>query len=391
MDFSFDYFDKGLDRVGSRCEKWDGMEKEYGKGILPLWVADMDFPSPPAVEKAISKRAAHPTYGYTEILDDDYQAVISFWQRRHNTSLHKENITLLPCVVTGLKACVQAFTSPGDGVVIQTPVYGPFYGAVEANDRKVIENPLIKDEDGRYHMDLAHLEGLLQNGAKLVMICSPHNPVSRAWSRDEMEKLLALLDRYHTPLVVDEIHADFVFKPDAFVSALSLHMESQVITLAAASKTFNLAGLQQACLFTRNEAIHSALKNVLNQAGVRSGNIFALEGTRAAYNEGDQWLDGLMEYLDKGRKLLDKELAIHLPSARLTPIDATYLAWIDMSAYGFSTEEMMTRTHQAGVAFTEGTFFGKDSGEGYLRFNFGCPHRNIVEGVQRLKKAILGE
>lgn len=393
MAFDFEYFDAGLYRLGTRCEKWDMLREEHGEGLLPLWVADMDFPSPPAVQEALLRRAAHPTYGYTEPLADDYEAVTAFWQRRHGLTLQKEEVSLLPCVVTGLKACVQALTQPGDGVILQPPVYGPFYSAVTANGRRVMENPLVRDETGRYRMDLAHLEKLIEQGAKLMLLCSPHNPVSRVWRREELLALFALLHKYHLPLVVDEIHGDFAFAPNVFVPALALTQENpnaRVITLAAASKTFNLAGLQQACLFSRHGAMKAAVEKVLEGAGVRSGNIFALEGTRAAYRQGDAWLDGLIAYLAQGRHILAAELSRQLPRAVMTPMEGTYLAWLDLRAYGLTTRELMERTHRAGVALTDGTFFGREAGEGFLRFNIACPHRFIIEGVKRLKAALAG-
>ena len=391
MKFDHEYFDAGLNRVGTRCEKWDMIRQEYGDDILPLWVADMDFPSPPAVQEALLKRAAHPTYGYTEPMADDYEAVLNYWQRRHGLSLTPEQVSMLPCVVTGLNVCVQALTQPGDGVIIQTPVYGPFFRAVNGTGRVLMENPMTIDAEGRYRMDLAHLESLILKGGKLMILCSPHNPVGRNWSREELTALFTLLKKHHIPRVVDEIHADFVYKPEVFTPALTLTADdpaAQVVTLCAASKTFNTAGLQQSFLFTRNMEMKQKIDSFMTSAGVRSGNLFALEGTRAALNHGDAWLDGLMDYLDEGRKILREELAREIPQAVMAPLDATYLAWIDLRAYGFNTQELMERTHKAGVAFTEGTFFGKELGDGFLRFNIGCPHRNIIEGVKRLKKAL---
>jgi len=392
MKFDHEYFDMGLNRIGTRSEKWDMIRMREGDDILPLWVADMDFPSPPAVQEALLKRAAHPTYGYTEPMDDDYEAVIHFWQRRHGLTLQKEQLSMLPCVVTGLKVCVHALTQPGDGVIIQPPVYGPFFGSVNGSDRRLLENPLKVDAEGRYRMDLDHLEHLIRDeDAKMMILCSPHNPVGRNWSKQELQDLFALLHKYHLPLVVDEIHADFVFGPDTFTPALTLTSDNpnaKVVTMGAASKTFNTAGLQQAYLFTRHPEMKAMIDACMASTGVTCGNIFALEGTRAALNHGDEWLDGLMAYMDEGRRILAEELAKELPLAVMTPLDATYLAWIDLRAYGFTTDELMERTHKSGVAFTSGTFFGKELGEGFLRFNIACPHRNIIEGVQRLKKAL---
>ena len=388
MKFDHEYFDAGLYRMGTRCEKWDEARNEHGEDILPLWVADMDFPSPPAVQEAILKRAAHPTYGYTAELADDHQALINFWQRRHDLAIEQDWLTLMPCVVTGIKAAILALTKPEDKVLIQSPVYGPFRMSVQATGRTLADAPMIRDENGRYSMDLVATEGQLQAGAKLMILCSPHNPASRAWSAEELTALITLLDKYNVPLVSDEIHADFVYAPGKFVPVLSL-TKKNVMSFCAASKTFNLAGLQQACCICPDEKIREAFRHEMDKAGVRAGNIFALEGTRAAYNEGDEWLDGLMAYLDGNRKHLAAMVAEHLPKAVLTPLEATYLGWIDLRAYGFNGEALMQRTIAAGVQFTGGTFFG-DNGDGFLRINIGCPRRYITEGILRLKKALEG-
>ena len=388
MKFDHEYFDAGLYRMGTRCEKWDEARNEHGEDILPLWVADMDFPSPPAVQEAILKRAAHPTYGYTAELEDDHQALINFWQRRHGLTIEQDWLTLMPCVVTGIKAAILALTKPEDKVLIQSPVYGPFRMSVQATGRTLADAPMIRDENGRYSMDLVATEGQLQAGAKLMILCSPHNPASRAWSAEELTALITLLDKYNVPLVSDEIHADFVYAPGKFVPVLSL-TKKNVMSFCAASKTFNLAGLQQACCICPDEKIREAFRHEMDKAGVRAGNIFALEGTRAAYNEGDEWLDGLMAYLDGNRKHLAAMVAEHLPKAVLTPLEATYLGWIDLRAYGFNGEALMQRTIAAGVQFTGGTFFG-DNGDGFLRINIGCPRRYITEGILRLKKALEG-
>nr|MBR4280883.1 pyridoxal phosphate-dependent aminotransferase [Clostridia bacterium] len=386
MKFDREYFDAGLYRVGTRCEKWDGMREEHGSDVLPMWVADMDFPSPPQVQEAILRRAGHPTFGYTGVEEDDWQSVSSFWQRRHQLTIAPEEMTMLPCVVTGLKLAILALTQPGDGVIIQSPVYGPFRFSVEATERTLCDAPLIRREDGSYDMDLAAIEAHCQAGAKLMLLCNPHNPVSRAWSREELTALIGLLKRYNVPLVSDEIHADFVFAPETFVPALSITREN-VLSLCAASKTFNLAGLQQATCFCQDKAILEAFNAQKNKTGVTCGNIFALEGTRAAYNHGDEWLDGLMDYLAGNRDHLAALVKEHLSKAVLSPMTATYLGWLDLRAYGFHEDELQKRTAEAGVVFTMGKFFG-DSGDGFVRINIGCPRRHITEAVLRLKKAL---
>ncbi len=395
MEFSFDYFDRGIARTGTRSEKWDfALTEETTADLLPMWVADMDFPSPPGVQQAILSRAAHGTYGYTEIAQDDHRAVLDFWRRRHHVSLDKDQLLMLPCVVTGLKACIQTFTRPGDGVIIQPPVYGPFFSSIVSNDRILVENPLVQDENGYWHMNLVQLEEQLKAGAKMMLLCSPHNPVSRVWTKEELQALFAVLHKYHTPLVCDEIHADFFYAPHTFVPALSLtggNPNAKVISLAAASKTFNLAGLQQATLFTRHGEMREKIEKTLLSCGIRSGNIFALEATRAAYETGDAWLNGLVAYLDAGRQLLDDLLAKHLPKVKLSPVEGTYLAWLDLRAYGLDNITIMRRTQRLGLLLTDGTFFGRQAGEGFMRLNFGCPHKNITEAVTRLTRALEGE
>ena len=388
MKFNQEYFDEGLYRMGTRCEKWDECRAEHGEDILPMWVADMDFPSPPAVQEAILRRAAHPTYGYTAVMADDTLALTDFWQRRHGLTLDAQDVMMIPCVITGLKLAILALTRPGDGVIIQSPVYGPFRFSVEATGRTLMEAPLIRREDGGYDMDLAAVEKQLQAGAKLMLLCNPHNPVSRVWTKEELSALLTLLNRYGAYLVSDEIHADFVYAPNTFTPVLSLQRE-RVISLCAASKTFNLAGLQQASLLCREEDVRKMIQAEMDRAGVRSGNIFALEATRAAYNEGDAWLDGLIAYLDGSRALLRELVARHLPRAVLTPMEGTYLAWLDCRAYGMTTDELLAKAAEAGVVFTSGEFFGR-GGEGYLRINIGCPRRYVEEGILRLAVALEG-
>ena len=387
MIFNKEYFDLGLNRMDTRSEKWDACRKEHGADALPMWVADMDFPSPPAVQEAVLKRAAHPTFCYTEIDEDDDNALIDFWQRRHGLTIRREHITMIPCVVTGLRLAALALTKPGDGIIIQSPVYGPFGMSVKGTDRQVMDAPLRMDENGRYTMDYEAIEKQLQNGARLMMLCNPHNPVSRVWSREELEQLLALLNRYNVPLVSDEIHADFVFAPNKFTPILSLQQHN-VLSLCAASKTFNLAGLQQADCLCMDEGIRAAFRAEMDKAGVRSGNIFALEATRAAYNHGDAWLDGLIDYLQGNYQLLARLLKEQLPQVKLSPMEGTYLGWLDLRAYGLTTAELMQRTEKAGVIFTGGTFFGKEEGEGFLRINIGCPARHIEEAVRRLAAAL---
>ena len=354
-----------------------------------MWVADMDFPSPPAIEQALVQRAVHSTYGYTEILEDDFSAPIAFWQRHHQISFKNEDLLLLPCVVTGLKIAVSLFTQPGDSVVIQTPVYGPFSNAVLSNGRVIADAPMLKDDKGYYSMNFFQIEEFFKQGSKLMLLCNPHNPVSRIWRKEELEKLIQLCRKYQVLLVSDEIHAEFALEPLSFTSVyhLSSQPEDLIIALASASKTFNVAGLQQALLICKNPSLRYAIEKHIQRNGIVSGNLFALEGTRAAYNHGDLWLEGLKNYLKQGTLLLKQLLETHCPKTILTPFEGTYLAWIDISSYG-TNDDLLPKIKKAGLFVTDGRVFGKETGEGFIRLNIGCPHHHIEKAVNMRKEAL---
>lgn len=392
MTYNKEFFDREIDRHGTACVKWDVVEKKLGHAVNPMWVADMDFEGPEEITRALCERAAHPLYGYTEETEESVEALTAFMKRRHGVALKPEEHLLLPCVITGLRAAVQYMTKPGDGVIVQPPVYGPFYMSIRENERKIIECPLKCDDAGRYTMDLASIEEACKAGAKMMMLCNPHNPVSRCWSREELTALLEVLNRYQVILVSDEIHEDFVFEKGAFVPALTLPgaCPERVIALTSASKTFNLAGLQQAVLFCRDTALVKKLGEYLHSIGVVQGNIFAMVATEAAYRYGDAWLDGMLAYVKEGEAIFREELKARLPEAVFSPLEATYLGWINLRAYGFTTEQMLQRCRDAGVEFTPGTFFGPEAGEGFLRINFACPHAHVRMAAQQLEKAIKG-
>ncbi|MDD3662832.1 MAG: PatB family C-S lyase [Candidatus Pacebacteria bacterium] len=384
------YFSEPIDRCGTHTYKWDMLQAKEGRELLPVWVADMDFRCAEEVTAAVVRRAKHPVYGYTEQPDSLTEAMLDFMKRRHGVSLAKKQQLTLPGVVPGLRIAVQTFTEVGDGVLVQPPVYGPFFDSITQNDRRLVENPLIPDEAGRYHMDLEGMETAFRSGVKLALLCNPHNPVARAWTREELQSVYSLCKRYGVMLVADEIHQDFVYESGAFVSAVTLDesADAKIVVLTSAGKTFNLAGLQQGVLFTRNQQAKQAMEKAMCDAGVASGNIFALTATEAAYRWGEDWLNGLLAYLADAHILLKEALAEKLPDAVMSPQEATFLAWIDLRAYGFTTAELMRRTHEQGVALSPGTFFSKTLGEGFLRFNFGCPHSQTIEAVERLAKAI---
>ena len=388
MKFDEAFFDQIIDRRNTDCEKWDDRSVMDADGV-PLWVADMDFACAPAIVEAIQQRADHPCFGYTIENPADNEALIGFWKRRHGLEIQPGEIQMLPCVITGLKTCVRAFTQPGDSVAIVTPVYGPFYGSIQSNGRVVRAVSLLRDEEtGRYELDFGAMQKALREGAKLMMLCSPHNPVSRLWTKEELTRLCELAEEYGVPIVCDEIHADFVYPPQRFVSILSIpEGRTRAVMLCSASKTFNVAGLQQAALVCMNPDMLEKLRRELNAAGVACGNTFALLAARAAYTACDDWLDGLIAYLDGSRKLLSDWVAEYVPKAKMSPVEATYLAWLDLKAYGLSCAELAKKFRKAKVALTGGTFFGEE-GEGFMRVNFACPRSQLKEGIKRLGAAL---
>jgi cystathionine beta-lyase len=387
MKYDRAFFDAGINRSGTNSTKWtaSGIMQE---GMIPLWVADMDFECAQPIRDALKRRAEHACYGYTFAGQEDRDAFTGFWQRRHKLTLSGNNLAMMPTVVAGLRACVNTMTHPGDGVIIQTPVYGPFIAAVRESGRVVLDAAL-KHDQGRYTMDYETIEQFLRQGARMMILCNPHNPVGRAWSQEELRVLVSLLNRHKARLVSDEIHADFVYSPRKFIPILSLpEAREDIVMLAAASKTFNIAGLQQATAVCRDRDVSTMLARYLERAGAQTGNIFALVGTRAAYNECDDWLDALMLYLMDNQAALTKLLGELLPHAVISPMEATFLAWVNIRAYDTPHCEIGSRCKKHGVALTDGQFFGVSTGEGFMRINYGCPKSQLLEGLQRFACAI---
>ena len=390
MTFDKAYFDAGVPRVGTDSVKWDAMHDEHGdQDMIPMWVADMDFCSAPAIEEALAGVLARRTWGYTLCGKKDTDALCGFWKRRHGVSIDPDSVTVSPCVVTGLRLAVRAATRPGEGVLINPPVYGPFFASIRDNGRTIVESPLVQDENGRYRMNTAEMEEKLASGeAKAVMLCSPHNPCGRAWEREELEAVAAMCRRHHAVLICDEIHADFVYAPGRHHSILTIEdARENCIMLCAASKTFNVAGLEQSAIVTDNAALREAIRADMNACGVKGGNAFALAATRAAYTGCDEWLDGLKEYLMESREIVYDFVKEHMPAVKVTPLEATYLMWLDCRALGMEQQELMERLLAAHVKVNDGLFFG-EYGRGFVRLNIGCPHSQLRAALACLKTVL---
>ncbi|MFD0588700.1 MalY/PatB family protein [Paenibacillus sp. GCM10027627] len=382
MSFNFDQL---INRKNTRSYKWDQVGPLFGDAdILPLWVADMDFPSPPAVQEVLKKRAELGAYGYAIHTSDYFEAIVNWYERRHHWTIQKGWISDSPSVVTTLSLAVEQFTSPGDEVVIQTPVYYPFYDVVNLNDRIVAKNPL-QVVNGRYEMDLEHLESLFKRGAKLFLFCNPHNPGGRVWNKSELVALGELCLRYGVKVVSDEIHCDLVFPGGEHIpfASLSPELADLTITCLAATKTFNLPGLHTSFMVVSNREMKARLDRRIKALSIHMSNHFAQDAVTAAFNEGEVWLDEMLAYV-KGN--LDYALAYlqeHLPIIKPMIPDGTYLLWLDCRGLGLDKHGLKQLMHQkAKVAFNEGSMFGTE-GEGWLRINLACP-RFIVE--QALKQ-----
>ncbi|MEK8212832.1 MalY/PatB family protein [Paenibacillus sp. FSL L8-0463] len=382
-------FDKVVNRRNTRSYKWDQSEKLFGdKEILPLWVADMDFESPPAVKEAILRRVQEGIYGYSVTSDSYKEAIAGWYRRRHDWEIQKDWITDSPGIVTSLSLSVELFSKPGDQVILQSPVYYPFYDVIRMNDRKVAINPL-KLEDGHYVMDYVQLEELMAGGAKLLLLCSPHNPGGRVWEREELLRLGELCLQYGVTVISDEIHCDMAMPGHKHIPFASLSEELSNITLTtlAATKTFNLPGLQTSYIVTSNPELQRKFEYKLKTLSLHMSAFFTPEAVEAAYNEGGEWLDELIQHISGNAEYAIGYLAEHLPQVKPMTPEATYLLWIDCRALGLDTEGLKNLMYrEAKVAFNEGSVFGTE-GQGHLRINLACPRSILAEALERFSQA----
>lgn len=375
-------FDRIPNRKNTHSYKWDQSAKLFGNGdLLPLWVADMDFESPPAVKAAMERRAAQGIYGYTVMPDASWDAIAGWFDRRHGWALKKEWLSSVTSIVTALSLGVELFSEPGGQVILQSPVYYPFYDVIRMNGREVAANPLLLN-NGRYEMDYAHLEELMKGGAKLLLLCSPHNPGGRVWEREELERLGQLCLKYGVTIVSDEIHADMAFPGHKHIpiASLSEAISDITVTCIAPTKSFNLPGVPSAFIAASNKEMKRKLDHRIKALSLHMTGFFTPDLLTSVYNESEWWLDELMAYLKGNMDYAIGYLERHLPAVLPMRPDATYLLWVDCRGLGLDTaglKELMYR--KAGVAFNEGSVYG-DDGKGFLRINVACP-RSILEAA----------
>jgi cystathionine beta-lyase len=385
-------FDKIIPRQGTGSRKWDALENVFGSNdVLPLWIADMDFSSPKAVSTAIIERANHPIYAYNTQEKSLYQSVIEWAKKRHGWEIEEEWILLAPGVVPSISLSILALSEPGDGIIIQPPVYPPFFASIKDNERKVVENPLLF-RNGRYEIDFEDLEQKLADpNNKLLLLCSPHNPVGRVWSRAELEKVYELCQKYEVDVLADEIHNDLVFqghKHTVFAS-LGTPVCKQSVTFMAASKTFNVAGLNFSFIIVPCKRRRGLIQNWITKLHISRNNVFGGIGTEAAYRDGEAWLDALLIYLEKNADILVDFIQTRLPEVKVSKPEGTYLVWLDFRAYFTNDKELQKfLVHTAKVGLNAGRNFGTQ-GEGFARINIATQRSVLLEALTRIEKALL--
>lgn len=383
-------FDKIVDRTGTESLKWVYPCKVLKiEDAIPMWVADMDFEAPPAVVEAIRRRASHGIYGYPLVPPSFWQAAIDWLKRRHGWEVQKAWMAKSPGIVPALNYCVRAFTKPGDGVIIQTPVYFPFYNAVENNGRRVVRNPLRFD-GRRYTMDFEDLERKIDAPGRMLIFCSPHNPVGRVWAKEELEALGRIAVARDLLVVSDEIHADLVYRGNKHhvLASLSPDLAGRTITCIAPSKTFNIPGLSTAAVVASNPGLLKTFEDEAERAGFELGQVFGIVGFEAAYAHGEDWLDELLPYLEANVDFLENFLEERIPGIRLIRPEGTYLALLDCRGLGLEPASLSDFfLKKARVYFSVGTTFGREL-EGFVRINFGCPRALLLEALERIERAV---
>jgi len=387
-------FDEIIDRKNTDCIKYDGADRMgKPKGLIPMWVADMDFRVPEEVSKALEERVKHGIYGYTESDAHYFEAIAGWMQKKHDWQVEPTWLVKTPGVVFALAMAVQAFTKVGEAVMIQRPVYHPFSHVIEENDRKLVDNALVLGDDGKYHMDLVDFEKQIEEqDVKMFILCNPHNPVGRVWTKEELLAMGEICVRKKVLVVSDEIHQDFVYKGKHQVFAdLNQAFRGITITCTAPSKTFNLAGLQISNLFIANPHVRRMFREQIRKAGFSQLNTMGLLACEVAYRHGENWLNQLLEYLQGNLAFMRAYFAEYMPQIKWTEPEGTYLVWLDLRDLHLTEKEKEDLIVQkAGLWLDVGTKFG-ECGVGFERMNIACPRAVLEKALEQLKEAMKKE
>lgn len=384
-------FDEIIDRSGTNCIKTDKLNTVFGRSDLtPLWVADMDFLSPPAVTEALTKRTEHGVFGYTMDYDSYYNSIMGWLDRRHDYKVEKEELTFVPGVVKGFAFAIDTFTLEKDNIIIQPPVYHPFKLVTEAMNRTIIKNPLIL-ENGEYSMDFDGLKSIItEQECKMLIFCSPHNPVGRVWKKEELEELAEICYDNNILVISDEIHADFTFNGHKHLpfATVSEKARENSITLMAPSKTFNIAGIVSSFAITHNKQIREKFMNYLTPRELNQGTLYAYAATEAAYNHGEEWLEQVTDYVQKNMEFVTEYLKDNIPQIKSIEMESTFLMWLDCRDLGLSHNKVVDLfVNKAKLALNSGAMFG-DEGKGFMRLNVGSPLSILKKAMEDLKNAM---
>ena len=372
-------FETLIDRHGTNSLKWDLFDDD-----LPMWVADMDFRVAPKIQEAISRRAEHPVYGYTIVPDELFEAYIDWWDRRYDFQMSREDMAYAMGVMPSISSMIRCLTDVGDEILIQSPVYHVFFYVIEDNNRKVLENELIF-ENGEYRIDFCDLEDKLSK-VKMMILCNPHNPIGKIWSREDLDRIADLCQKHDVILISDEIHCDLT---DPGIKYNPCRTLDNVITCLSPSKSFNVAGFQSSIVHTKNKGLLERIKAQMHIDNSDSCNVFATAAVIAAYNESEDWLEELKEVIYDNKQTVKDYLSNELPVIKLVECEATYLLWLDCSALNVSSKVLSEFLRQnQGLFLSSGADFG-ECGDGFLRMNVACPQELLMEGLSRLKAGVV--
>ncbi|MFA5815466.1 MAG: PatB family C-S lyase [Bacteroidales bacterium] len=383
-------FDRIINRVGTDSIKWDGRKRVFGKAdVIPLWVADMDFETPEFIRKRIARRLEHPILGYTYRSEGFAGSFTGWVKRRLDWTVDLSWVTFMPGVVSAVSVAVLAYTLPDDEVIIQPPVYHPFYFCVEGHGRKLILNHLIHT-NGKFIFNLELLKSQITPRTRMLILSSPHNPGGTVWTPEELSSLVSVCKEHDIRIVSDEIHSDLIFSPNRHTPILKVAEDYQhrILVTMAPSKTFNLAAMSTSIVVIPDQKERKQYEDLVHTLHIGMGNVFGLEALQAAYEEGDQWLDQLLIYLRGNRQFIYDFLRSEIPQVEMMFPEATYMTWLDFRKLGMTPENLNKFIiEKAGLGLNNGTQFGP-GGEGFMRLNFGCQRSLLEQGFNQLKDAI---
>ena len=383
-------FDKIIDRTNNFSAKWSEMNKNFGtNNLLPMWVADMDFLTAPCVMEALKDRLEQGIFGYTTRPSSYNESIVNWLDNRFSWKINQEWLMFSPAVITSISLLIQNLTQKNDKIMIQEPVYSPFHNIVESNERSLVISPLVKLDDGSYVMDYEDIEAKIKD-VKVFILCNPHNPVGRVWTREELTRLGEICLKHNVLVISDEIHSDIILKNHKHTpfASISKEFRENTITCMAPTKTFNLAGLQSSFLVISNPYYYEVMDKAFSILDIKRNNAFSLVATEAAYNYGEDWLYELIKYIEDNIDFAIDYIKNHMPQLKVKKPEGTYLLWVDFSNLNVDKKDLKNALINKGrIALSDGSSFGI-GGDGYYRINLACPRSMVLEGLKRIEFAI---